>query len=170
MRNFWGNLDWWGRLFWIGIVLKGLDGAIEIAGGFLLLFATPGTLDRFVVALTREELSEDPSDFIATHLLHVASDVTGQGIIFASVYLLVHGAVKAVLVIALLRNRFWAYPWMIAMLLAFIAYQCHELAIAPTPGLWALTVFDAIVTVLTWHEYRRHKRRLSPTTRATGRN
>lgn len=153
------KLDWWGRLFWIGVVGKGLDGLAEVIGGLLLLFASPGTLNHLVVLLTREELSEDPTDFIATHLLHVAGGLTDQGIAFAAVYLLIHGAVKIVLVTALLRKQFWAYPWMIAMLLAFIAYQGYELVVAPTGGLWALTIFDAAVTVLTWHEYRRHKRR-----------
>lgn len=151
------NPDWWGRFFRIGIAAKGLDGVLEVVGGLLLLLATPDTLDTLLVALTRKELSEDPGDLIATHLLHVASGITGQGIIFAAAYLLVHGAAKVVLVIALLRKRYWAYPWMIAMLVAFIAYQGYELAVAPTAGLAALTVFDVVVTVLTWHEYRRHK-------------
>ncbi|WP_181578517.1 DUF2127 domain-containing protein [Arthrobacter sp. AQ5-05] len=153
------NLDWWGRLFWIGVIGKGLDGLAEVIGGLLLLFASPGTLNNLVLLLTREELSEDPTDFIATHLLHVASGLTDQGITFAAVYLLIHGAVKILLVTALLRKQFWAYPWMIAMLLAFIAFQGYELVVAPTGGLWALTIFDVAVTVLTWHEYRRHKRR-----------
>lgn len=153
------KLDWWARFFWIGIIAKGLDGLIEIIGGFLLLFATPGTLNNLVVLLTQEELSEDPSDFIATHLLHIASGLTDKGITFAAVYLLLHGVVKVVLVAALLMKQYWAYPWMIAMLLAFIVYQGYELVIAPTTGLWALTIFDVAVTILTWHEYRQHKAR-----------
>lgn len=130
---------------------------MEAIGGLLLLFATPGMLDRLIVALTRNELAEDPGDFIATRLLHVASDITDQGLYFASAYLLIHGGAKVVLVIALLRKQFWAYPWMIAMLVAFIAYQGYELAISPTAGLLALTAFDIAVTVLTWHEYLRRK-------------
>lgn len=156
------NLDWWGRFFRIGIVAKGIDGILEVVGGLLLLFATPATLNGIVHTLTREELSEDPGDFIATHLLHVASDVTTQGVVFASIYLLIHGAVKVVLVLALLRDQYWAYPWMIATLLAFIAYQGYELVAEPTSGLLALTVFDVLVTVLTWHEYRRHRQHLEP--------
>lgn len=153
------NLDWWGRFFWIGIFAKGLDGLVEIIGGVLLLFASPGTLNNLVVLLTKEELSEDPSDFIATHLLHVASGLTDQGITFAAIYLLIHGVVKVVLVLALLMKQYWAYPWMIAMLLAFIVYQGYELVVVPTGGLWALTIFDIAITILTWHEYKRHKAR-----------
>ena len=151
------NLDWWGRFFWMGIFAKGLDGVIETIGGVLLLFASPGTLNNLVVLLTKEELSEDPSDFIATRLLHVASGLSDRGITFAAIYLLVHGVIKVVLVAALLMKQYWAYPWMIAMLLAFIVYQGYELVIVPTAGLWALTIFDIAVTILTWHEYKRHK-------------
>lgn len=153
------NLDWWTRFFWIGIIGKGLDGLLEVVGGLLLLFATPGQLGSLIVAVTREELSEDPGDFIATHLLHVADNITNQGIVFAAWYLLLHGAAKVILVLALLGKRYWAYPWMLALLLVFIAYQGFELIVAPTISLAALTIFDVAVTVLTWHEYQRHKRR-----------
>jgi uncharacterized membrane protein len=63
--------------------------------------------------------------------------------------------VKVTLVIALLRNKLWAYPWMIAVLLAFIAYQVSVIVLGPSPGLVALTVFDVLIVVLTWREYRK---------------
>src|SRR6266571_5618426 len=53
--------------------------------------------------------------------------------------------VKIVLVTALLRNKLWAYPWMIAFLIAFIAYQVYRMTFAPSVGLVALTIFDAFV-------------------------
>src|SRR5579859_5424885 len=55
------------RAFLIGIVLKGLDGVLEVAGGILLLLVSPGTIDRITGALTQHELSEDPHDFLANH-------------------------------------------------------------------------------------------------------
>jgi uncharacterized membrane protein len=65
--------------------------------------------------------------------------------------------VKVTLVIALLRNKLWAYPWMIAVLLAFIAYQVYLIVLGPSPGLVALTVFDVLIVVLTWREYRKQR-------------
>jgi uncharacterized membrane protein len=62
-----------------------------------------------------------------------------------------------VLVLALLRNKLWAYPWMIAFLVAFICYQLYRIALDVTLGLTALTIFDAIIVWLTWREY--HKQR-----------
>jgi uncharacterized membrane protein len=143
------------RIFEIGIILKGLDGVLETLGGLLLFAVTPTTIDRLVARLTQHELSEDPNDFIARHLLRYAHNLTGSAVAFAAVYLLIHGIIKIVLVVALLRNQAWAYPWMIGFLLVFIGYQLYRLALSPTFGLTALTIFDALIVWLTWREWRR---------------
>ncbi|WP_427016790.1 hypothetical protein ACQCSX_19105 [Pseudarthrobacter sp. P1] len=46
---------------------------------------------------------------------------------------------------------------MIAVLIAFIAYQGYKIVLAPTAGLAILTVFDILIVFLTWHEYRRQR-------------
>jgi uncharacterized membrane protein len=147
-------LDW---VFEVGIVLKGLNGLLELVGGVLLLIVSPAGIKGIVRILTAGELSEDPHDFAAIRLLHTAGGLTGAGLIFGAVYLLIHGVVKVTLVIALLRNKLWAYPWMIAVLVAFIAYQIHLIFLSPSPGLVALTVFDVLVVGLTWREYRKQR-------------
>jgi uncharacterized membrane protein len=151
--------DWLDRVFEIGIILKGLNGLAELVGGLLLLFATPGSIRRLAVVLTQGELSEDPHDIIARHLLHTASGLSGSAVLFGAVYLLLHGAVKVVLVIALLLNRLWAYPCMIVVLLIFIGYQLYRIALQPSAGLVLLTAFDVVIVALTWREYRRQWRK-----------
>jgi uncharacterized membrane protein len=146
------------RLFEIGIILKGLNGLAELLGGLLLLFVTPADIHHLAATLTQGELSEDPNDVVARYLLHTANGLTGNAVIFGAVYLLVHGAVKVVLVVALLLNKLWAYPSMIIVLLIFIGYQLYRIALDPSAGLLALTVFDALIVVLTWREYRRQRR------------
>jgi uncharacterized membrane protein len=145
------------RTFEVAIILKGLDGVGEVLGGLLLLLVTPATINRVVAALTEHELSQDPNDFIATHLLNTAHGLTRSAVLFGSLYLLSHGAVKVVLVVALLRNKVWAYPWMIAFLLVFIVYQLYRVALVPSVGLIALTAFDVFVVWLTYREYRRQR-------------
>jgi uncharacterized membrane protein len=146
------------RLFEIGIILKGFDGIVELVGGLLLLFVTPGDIQHLVAVLTQGELSEDPHDVVARYLLHTANGLTGNAVIFGAAYLLVHGAVKVVLVIALLLNKLWAYPSMIIVLLIFIGYQLYRIVLNPSAGLIALTIFDALIVALTWREYRRQRR------------
>ena len=149
------------RLFEIGIILKGLDGILETIGGLLLLAVTPATIDTLAARLTQHELSEDPHDFIANHLLRFTHGLTGTAVTFAAVYLLLHGITKTVLVAALLRNQIWAYPWMLGFLLIFIGYQLYRIALSPTFSLSALTIFDAFIVWLTWREWRKQSAKAS---------
>lgn len=55
---------------------------------------------------------------------------------------------------AVLKNRLWAYPWLIGFLLAFILYQDYELIVNFSWVLLALTVFDVVIVLLTWREYQ----------------
>ncbi|MBA8792547.1 putative membrane protein [Friedmanniella endophytica] len=149
---------WLDRVFEIGIVLKGLNGLSELVGGLLLLLVSPERIKGWVRQLTQGELSEDPHDFIATHLLHTTDKLNGSAVEFGAAYLLIHGVVKIVLVVALLRNKIWAYPWMIGVLGAFIVYQVYKITLQPSAGLIALTVFDALIVALTVREWRVQRR------------
>ena len=151
--------DWWDRFFYVGIMFKGLDGVLELLGGALLLFVAPDKIKQLAILITQPELTEDPNDFIASHILRGASGLNNHVVLFGAIYLLAHGIVKVALVTALLRQKLWAYPWMIAVLVIFILYQLYQLGVAASAGLVALTVFDMLIVVLTWHEYRRHRAR-----------
>ena len=141
--------------FKVGLVLKGLDGVLEVAGGILLLLLSPQAIQHLARVLTAHELSEDPHDLIARYLLHTAAHLNTSITIFGAIYLLSHGLSKIVLVALVLRDKLWAYPWLIALLLAFIAYQLYQItAVHFSAGLAALTVFDAFLVWLTWREYR----------------
>ena len=140
--------------FKITVGLKGIDGALEVVGGTILLFGGPATLGHLVRTLTQHELSQDPHDFVARHLVHYATHLRHGATVFAAVYLLSHGLAKVVLVVAVLQRRTWAYPGMIALLGAFIAYQCYRLAYRLSLGLALLTAFDAFVVWLTWREWQ----------------
>jgi uncharacterized membrane protein len=149
--------DWIDKTFEIGMILKGLDGILELIGGLFVLLVSPEAINSLVNWLTQHELSQDPHDFIATHLLHSAQGLTRSAVVFGAAYLVSHGIVKIVLVAAVLKSKLWAYPWMIAFLGIFIAYQVYRMTFAPSVGLVALTVFDAFIVWLTFREYQRHR-------------
>lgn len=141
--------------FKIGLVLKGLDGVLEVIGGTLLLFLSPNAIEHLVRMLTAHELSEDPHDLIARYLLHTTAHLSHGTTLFGAIYLLSHGIAKIVLVALVLKDKLWAYPWLIVLLLAFIAYQLYRItAVHFSIGLTLLTVFDAFLVWLTWREYR----------------
>jgi uncharacterized membrane protein len=143
------------KTFRIGLVLKGLDGILEVIGGILLLFLSPHAIQHIIRALTAHELSEDPHDLIANYLLHSTSHLNAGITIYGAIYLLAHGIAKVVLVAFVLREKLWAYPWLIGLLLVFIGYQLYQItAVRFSVGITALTIFDAALVWLTWREYR----------------
>ena len=85
---------WFDDTFKVSVTLKGIDGALEIASGAALLFVRPATLDHIARSLTEHELSQDPHDFIARHILKSAGHLTHDGTLFAAIYLLSHGIAK----------------------------------------------------------------------------
>ncbi len=145
------------RAFRISLWLKGIDGVLELVGGFFLLVVSPENIGSLISFLTRHELSEDPRDFIANFILQQVSNLPKPAALLGGLYLLSHGIIKLVLVVAVLRQRLWAYPWMIAFLIAFIVYQTYRMALSPSVWLALLTAFDILVVVLTWIEYKRHR-------------
>lgn len=149
------------RVFRVSLWLKGADGVLELLGGLLLLVVPPDALGSLVGWLTRHELSEDPNDFIANFLLGQAANLSKSATLFGALYLISHGIVKLVLVVAVLREKLWAYPWMIAFLIVFIVYQVYRLTLTPSVWLILLTIFDAFIVVLTRIEYRRLRAALS---------
>ena len=144
--------------FEIGVILKGLNGLLELIGGILLLVFPPSAIQRFVIGLTHNELSRDPNDFVATHLRAAAEHLSVSAQLFAAIFLLSHGVIKVLLVYALLRRKLWAYPVAMGVFAAFGVYQIYRYMVAPSGWLIALTVLDAIVIALTWAEWHRPKR------------
>lgn len=145
---------------------KGIDGILELIGGSVLLVTTPGQLLDAARAMTTRELTEDPHDILANLLLHGLERLGAGTAIFLAVYLLLHGVVKLAIVAALLLGTPRVYPWAIAALLAFLAYQLYEIVVAPSPTVIILTIFDAVIIALTWREWR-HGRALHDTWRST---
>lgn len=149
------------RVFEFGVVIKGINGLIETVGGAVLLFVSRAKLGALFYFLTQRELAEDPHDGLVNYLGHYFQSMTAYSKYFGAIYLITHGVIKIFLVAGLLRNRLWAYPASMGFFILFILYQLYHLSHTYSLGLVLLTILDALVVVLTWHEYRyilRHKR------------
>ncbi len=155
-----GRLLHW--LYLIGIWFKGIDGILELVGGVLLLLISKAALSGLVFYLTQHELVQDSADWLATHIRHAVSHLSADTKIFASAYLLGHGAVKVFLVWGgLLRRRMWAFPTALAVIGAFVAYQAYRLIHRFSLGLAILTAVDVLVWLLILREYRIAKTRVT---------
>jgi len=141
--------------FDISVIVKGVDGALEVVGGALLLLASAAEIHGAVRILTEHELSRDPHDLVATYLLNSAQHLTGSTKVFAATYLLWHGIVKVALVTALILKRRWAYPSAIVAFCLFLAYQLYRYSHTRSPELLVLSALDVFIIVLTYLEYLR---------------
>jgi uncharacterized membrane protein len=128
------------QLFVVSVLAKGAHALIEIAGGLALYLLSAGAIARWLDELDRGGWLERHFPLSEQH--------------FYAFYLLSHGAVKAVLVAGLLREKLWAYPASFAVFGAFIAYQLYRYSYTHEVGLILLSVFDLFVIALAVHEYR----------------
>ena len=140
--------------FEASLLLKGVLAGIEAISGILLFFLPGERIIGWVRLLTTHELTQDPQDLLASRILRALDGYSLATQDFYAVYLLGHGVMKLVVVLLLARGYLWAYPFAVAVLSAFIAYQVHRYLIAPSWGLVVLTVLDLVVIVLTVIEYR----------------
>jgi len=142
-------------LFDVGIILKGINGVLEVTGGAALLTLTNSQVFALARFLTQHKLTEDPDALVATQILKLARHLTTSARVFGALWLLVHGVVKVGLVAALLLRRRWAYPAGIVVFLLFTAYQTWQYAESRSLPLLVLVLLDVAVVILTWLEYRR---------------
>ena len=145
-------LDWF---YDIGVIIKGIDGAIEFLAG-LVLWISPRVVHLVLTAIAGEarEGKTATRHFIAGYVARLDSQLARSGLVFLIVFLVIHGAVKLALVYCLLRKIHRAYPIALAVLTAFLAYQIYALVTAPSIGFVIFTVLDAIIIYLVYREYR----------------
>lgn len=148
--------------FHLSLILKALSAVLETIAGIALLVITPDQLHSVAIslinALTSSPVSTQLSNMVDSHF----NTFLAHGLRFAIIYLLSHGLVKLVLVVAVYRDHAWAYPGLMVALVGFIIYQCwHMVAISFGFGMLALTIFDVVVLWLTWKEYQRKKNAVS---------
>jgi uncharacterized membrane protein len=144
-------------IFEIGVLAKGIDGAVEFVGGVLLLFLSPDAIWRVAYYLIQDELIEDPSDPFANWVLNFVPKVI-ETKFSASGFLLIHGIVKLGLVAGLATNRLWSYPAGILVFGAFTAYQLYEFTQKHSAFFGVVTILDVLVIFLIAIEYQ-HVRR-----------
>lgn len=145
---------WFHWAFIAGAVLKAIDAFIELIGGILIFLINKALVVTIVLELTREELLEDPKDLIANYLVASAHTLTVDTQYFIALYLIVHGIIKIILSISLLKKKYWAYPAAIFVFALFVVYQIFRWSISGSIWYVILSILDIIFIYLTWYEYK----------------
>ncbi len=125
----------------------------------ILWFVHASALNRVAGIFLQHDLPFDRHEFV-TNPLFQATQHLATARHFISVYLVLHGLIKAVLVTALWFDALWAYPLTIAVFSVFSGYQLYRLyrfTHTHSLALILFTVFDVLIIYLTWREYRDQK-------------
>jgi len=145
------------KIFELGILIKGIDGILQILGGILLMFFNQAKLNKILVMITQHELSQDPNDVVANYIFNLSKSFSLSAQHFGIIYLISHGLMKIILYLLLLNNKRGAYPIAIVSLIAFIFYQMYRYVIGNSVFMLILTLFDVVMLILTMIEYRSKK-------------
>jgi len=143
--------------FLVGIWFKAAVGALQTIAGIAVLAVNQQTLAAWVARWTTPELIEEPTSHIAAWANSGVADLGAGSRMFVTIYLISHGIIKLGLIWAMLRRKMWAYPLSMWVIGGFIAYQLYRFASTHSIALIVLSVLDAIVVYLIWHEYRTRK-------------
>lgn len=150
------------RLYFLGsILLKGAISLLEVLAGGFLLFVPVSVPVQFLTRMIGNMSPQIVQSGLIAHLLHGLQALGGVSGLFIAIYLLSRGLIKVILIVALLKNRLWAYPSSLVVLGVFVLYQCYQLVTGLSGFIVALTIFDLVVMWSIWMEYGMLKSRFS---------
>ena len=147
---------WFDAVYRTGVAIKGLDGAIELLAGVVLLVA-PQLVHQLLQVLAGDAYRHTGEvwQFVATYIARLDGEFTHSAALFLIVFLVLHGTVKLALAYCLLRRIVWAYPYALGLLGLFLVYQAYVLVLHPLSiGMWLFTLLDVVIVWLVWGEWK----------------
>ena len=142
------------RAYLVAIIIKGIDGAIEILLGGIVAFIGAQRFSALLMAWSVPEIPGSPEGHAMRFVRHSANGLAHASTAFVIVYLLAHGVIKLGIVINLLRGKSWMYPVASALLAGFIAFMSYRLTAHFSEWLLAFALFDAVTLALVINEWR----------------
>ncbi|MBW4061978.1 DUF2127 domain-containing protein [Candidatus Saccharibacteria bacterium] len=144
------------RLFYISLIIKGVDAVLQLVGGVLLLTLRSTQVDSAVRFLADHSYGGDLDDALFRHASGYLSHLTGGTIRFVAIYIIVDALLKLILIHEIFHKRYWAYIGLISILSVLVVYQTYRIILNHSVILMVLTAFDLVIIYLSAHEYRRH--------------
>jgi uncharacterized membrane protein len=142
------------RLFKIAMIVKGIDGAVELIGAITLLLVSGGAIQTLINDVISRDLLGPPDGSLARHFVAGTAEFASGNRTFAVVYLGLHGIVKLLLVVALLRKIRPVYPVAVVVLGLFVGYEIYRATQTGSVLLPFLAALDVAIIVLVIREYR----------------
>jgi uncharacterized membrane protein len=142
------------RTFDAVVILKGLDGLLDLAAAAALALVSNSAIREFVAFATRRELTENPQDVIANALVQWAANFGQDAKSFVVLYLLFHGVAKTVLAVSLIKGAPWAYPLAIWFFGTFVVYAVYRQTLHFSTPLAIFILFDLLTIGIIAREWR----------------
>lgn len=143
--------------FRIMVILKGISALAELLVGIFLALPFSRVLQKEIIEFLKEELVEKSDDKIINMLYSFFTGYTMDMNNFMITYMVFHGLIKLIIVYLLYKNKIWAYPFSVAVLILFVIYQMYKFMTLHSVLLIILTVLDIVLIVFTILEYRKVK-------------
>ncbi len=145
---------WLHDLFEASLAVKGFFAGVEMLFGLALWFIGSDRVVALANRFSLHELSQLSPGLFLRIFSHATDGLSINTVHFYAIYLMSHGVIKLAMVIALQLRAMWAWPASMALLAAFIFYQIHRYTLTGSNTLIALSLFDAVMILLIWREYR----------------
>lgn len=148
------------QLFRIGMWWRIFYGLGKLLFGLFLLQYIGLSINEVVQHVFLHELVEDPQDlamsmvvgFFDTHMYVVTY--------FLASYFIFWGVVDMFLSVNLLRDRIWAFPISLVLIVLFICYEIVRFFHTHSIVLLGIIFIDVILVYLIYEEYAKLKRRM----------
>jgi uncharacterized membrane protein len=145
-------------IFEYSLLLKTINSVWEIVLGLFIFFDTH--LRNAIYILARNELAEEPNNFVAQYIQNFITHISHGTLVFISIYLIGQGVIKIFLILGIFKKKLWAYQLAIYSFLAFTFYQIFRYNHTHSTFLIILSIFDIVTIMLIQHEYKRVKEHL----------
>jgi uncharacterized membrane protein len=143
------------RFFKITVIIKGIDGVLDVFASLVLFFSTSGFIANIIPFLFRKELIEDPKDVIVNYLLNISQNMLPDTRLFIIIYLAVHGLIKISLALALNSDNYRAFKISELVLILFVSYQAYRFCHTYSIILLIVTLLDIIIIFLIHFESKK---------------
>ncbi len=140
------------ELFRVSIWVKILGSLFEMIAGVAIAFI-PSTFVMNAALYLTQGNTDDADDFLTRELLSAAHSFSVSNALLVGGYVFARGLVQLLLSFALLRNKLWAYPLLLLVLLILILTQLYAIYLSHSILTGLITIVDMITVYLVWHEY-----------------
>lgn len=141
-------------LFLVLLVAKTIFATSQTVLGFLLLFPQKSTIISILGYYAKEEILEDPKDYIARKITEYAVHFLINTQLFIALYLITHGLIKLMLLYGVYKQKLFVYPLAGGVFLAFAIYQIYEYIRTLSLGYLFLVILDFVFIALMIYEYK----------------